>query len=348
MQLTYRLPLGFFLPKAAKGDAVLLVRDDGIGDLVYNSAFTVDLLSKAGYDVYAVVKGGFLEAAKLFLSPDHIIPFDNLLYRASLKYRYEFLSLLRKRGYAIALGSVIASSVNCDILRYCGASKRWGYETPLRSFFNYRGIKRVKSIPIIESARYLSTLAHETALLRSAFPEIETTQLLPPRIAKSIEPPRDLALPERYIVYLSDVGDMRRSYPRDILLPVLAEIAPLPVIVLASKEYEYNGSSFINLTGKTSLKEAIAIVLNARMVIGNESGLSHIAHLADIPTALFLGGGHWGRFLPLSLSNPLIITRKLDCFCCGWKCKYDDYHFRCINSDISEVREKLSQFFSAF
>jgi ADP-heptose:LPS heptosyltransferase len=345
MGLAYRLPLGLVLPKPAEGSAVLLIRDDGIGDLAYNTHYTSDLLTKAGYTVYAVVKEAFFDVGKLFLTEDRLIPIDAQKYRKSLTYRFQFLSSLRKIGFAAALGSVIASSLNCDLLRYCGAKEKWGYlrSNSIRNIVNYRGIKTAGGIAVFAEGKYMPTLAHEAALVSAAFPDIGIMGLNPPKI--TYKPPKPPELPEKYILYLPEAGNMRRCCPPDTLISVLTNMfGDLPLVVLGSREWKYE-SGVINLTGRTSLQQALSIVLNAASVIGNESGLAHIAWLSGIPTALFLGGGHWGRFLPLdtSAANPFIISKPMDCFCCGWKCKYDEPVFKCVNLKAETLSTVLGE-----
>jgi ADP-heptose:LPS heptosyltransferase len=273
MGITYRLPLGLILPKPIKGQAILLIRDDGIGDLIYNTAYTAGILTALGYDVYTVVKEAFSETARLFLPAEKIITFDNTLYRNNLNYRFTFLSFLRKVGVDIALGSVIASSVNCDILRYSGAKEKWGYvrSPALRNKINYRGIKSVNSAYNLTDGKFVSTLAHEAALVSAAFPKIQMPDITPPKIVHKPEKPKELQ--NRYIVYLPEAGNMRRCCPQEKLLPVLTDIAAdLTVVVLGSRKFEFENDKIINLTGRTSLKEAISIVSNASAFIGNETG----------------------------------------------------------------------------
>jgi ADP-heptose:LPS heptosyltransferase len=346
MSLAYRLPLGLALPKPAEGSAVLLIRDDGIGDLAYNTHYTSSLLTKAGYTVYAVVKEAFLDVGKLFLPEDRLIPIDTKKYRKNLAYRFHFLSSLRKIGFAVAMGSVIASSLNCDLLRYCGAKEKWGYRhsNSIRNAFNYRGIKTVKAIEVFAEGKYMPTLAHEAALVSTAFPAVGTLGFIPPKITCKPQKPEDL--PEKYILCLPEAGNMRRCCPLDTLIPVLTDIfRDIPIVVLGSREWKYENGGIINFTGKTTLQQALSIVLNAASVIGNESGLAHIAWLSGISTALFLGGGHWGRFLPLDApaANPFIISKPLDCFCCGWKCKYDEPVFKCVNFNAETLSDVLKQ-----
>ena len=64
--------------------------------------------------------------------------------------------------------------------------------------------------------------------------------------------------------------------------------------------------------------------MNASLVIGNETGLTHLGYLSGVPTVCILGGGHFGRFLPWDEFDDVVkcIYNKMDCFQCGWRCKY--------------------------
>jgi len=79
--------------------------------------------------------------------------------------------------------------------------------------------------------------------------------------------------------------------------------------------------NLMSLTNKTTLIESMSIIKNANFVIGNETGLTHFAYLNKIFTVMLLGGGHYGRFLPLPFDfyvEPIMFN--MDCFECGWHC----------------------------
>lgn len=59
-----------------------------------------------------------------------------------------------------------------------------------------------------------------------------------------------------------------------------------------------NNERVINLTGKTSFKEWIALLANAQFVIGNDSGYIHLSYALGVQA--FVTAGYWdyGRFLP--------------------------------------------------
>lgn len=54
----------------------------------------------------------------------------------------------------------------------------------------------------------------------------------------------------------------------------------------------------INLTGKTSFKEWIALLANAQFVIGNDSGYIHLSYALGVQAFVISGYWDYGRFLP--------------------------------------------------
>lgn len=59
-----------------------------------------------------------------------------------------------------------------------------------------------------------------------------------------------------------------------------------------------NNERVINLTGKTSFKEWIALLANAKFVIGNDSGYIHLSYALGVQAFVIAGYWDYGRFLP--------------------------------------------------
>jgi ADP-heptose:LPS heptosyltransferase len=95
-----------------------------------------------------------------------------------------------------------------------------------------------------------------------------------------------------------------------------------------------------NFVGKTSLFEYVEIIASASVVICNESSAYHIAVAHDRSVLCLLGGGHYGLFAPYpeskeSAASSLVVTNKMSCFGCNWKCRFDRGQmgaFRCVES----------------
>lgn len=79
----------------------------------------------------------------------------------------------------------------------------------------------------------------------------------------------------------------------------------------------------INLSGKTSLIEAMAIIYCSSFCFGNDTGLVIFSYLLGIPTVCVLGGWQFGRIFPeKDCKNLKIVYSKMECFNCNWDCKY--------------------------
>lgn len=80
-------------------------------------------------------------------------------------------------------------------------------------------------------------------------------------------------------------------------------------VVLCGGEDEFNNSiviekllehACINLVGATSLSDMLSILLSCSIVIGNDTGLSHMAMALDKPVVVISNGNHLYRFFPYS------------------------------------------------
>ncbi len=86
----------------------------------------------------------------------------------------------------------------------------------------------------------------------------------------------------------------------------------------------------VNYTGQTRLLETLAYIKAADLILGPETGLVHVAITWQKPTIVFMGGGHWGRFLPYPAETPfpppLLLHELMPCYQCGWHCVHTLSH----------------------
>ena len=81
----------------------------------------------------------------------------------------------------------------------------------------------------------------------------------------------------------------------------------------------------LDLSGRTTIRHAIALVGLCRVCAGTDTFAIHAACAQGVPNAVLLGGGHPGRFLPYS---PLtrVAMLPLDCYGCDWRCAHERAH----------------------
>ncbi len=89
-----------------------------------------------------------------------------------------------------------------------------------------------------------------------------------------------------------------------------------------------------DLTGKTSLRQLVALVERTNLYVGIDTAGFHFAWSLGIPTVGIFGGGHFGRFIP-SRPNVRIVNFPMDCYYCYWNCIYDET--KCVTSITPEM-----------
>lgn len=112
----------------------------------------------------------------------------------------------------------------------------------------------------------------------------------------------------------------------------------MPVVMTALKYIQTSAhENLINLTGKTTLENVLNIISSSSLVIGNETGLVHIASLWSVPTVMFYGGGHFGRLLPKKAI--LASCLPMPCYYCEWHCIHPDSRKMSTYPCIEEIDE---------
>ena len=119
-----------------------------------------------------------------------------------------------------------------------------------------------------------------------------------------------------------------------------------PVILGTEKENEFikgniDDNIFLNLSGKTTLKDVINILYNGLFTLTNDSGLMHISYLTGTKTY-----GVFGSTSPLwtgPLFNSSIFYSKRECSPCFKRtCKFG--HYGCLmDIEVNEVYNKIME-----
>jgi heptosyltransferase-2 len=97
-------------------------------------------------------------------------------------------------------------------------------------------------------------------------------------------------------------------------------------------------NAFIDISGRTNLREAIALIARCDLFITNDSGLMHVAGALGVPTVAIFGSTNPETTFPMG-ERTVIVRRAVDCSPCLKKeCPTD---FRCM--DLVSVDEVFDQ-----
>jgi hypothetical protein len=70
------------------------------------------------------------------------------------------------------------------------------------------------------------------------------------------------------------------------------------------------------------LADVAAIVANARLYLGNDTGPMHLAEAFGVPGVAIFGGGTWPHYAPWGPGS-IGLVNPIPCFGCDWDCPFD-------------------------
>lgn len=101
-----------------------------------------------------------------------------------------------------------------------------------------------------------------------------------------------------------------------------------------------------DMTGKTSLQQAMALIKSCDVFVSNDSGLMHIAAGLDTPTIAIFGSTNHITTGPYS-KNSIILRREMACSPC-LKAHCPQGHLKCLESiKATDVFEELARILSS-
>ena len=231
-----------------------------------------------------------------------------------LRERWALARVLKKRDYSQAF--VLANSWKSALIPFlAGIPRRTGYVGEAR----YGLLNDLRKAPTAPMSEHYAGLAGDGPLtqprLRVSAEEVEQAK-------------RKFGVATRYAVLCpgAEYGPAKRwPYFAD-----LSQRLSLPVVVLGSaKDREASGGiNGTDLTGKTSLDEAMALIAGADFVVSNDSGLMHVAAALGRPQVALFGSSSPEHTPPASPAARVLWLR-IECSPCYQReCPLG--HFRCM------------------
>jgi hypothetical protein len=136
---------------------------------------------------------------------------------------------------------------------------------------------------------------------------------------------------EKLAVLQPDAGVYGKRWPEENWREIAKQIVPNYKISVVGETAPDLGQPNAKDGLSRGIAAAFSETLKASMFIGNDTGFTHLAYLAGIPTVFIAGGGEYGRFCPWPGYNETYghtvewVFSPMDCFGCGWDCRWGDY-----------------------
>lgn len=341
------LSLKFFsIDKKEKKD-IVLVRTDGIGDFVLwiNSAERLRKFYK-NKRITLITTNENKEIAELINCFDEMIYIDRKKFIKNLIYRFKMLRFLsRIKSYILINPMVSHSSLSEAIVMIIKGNEKIGIksrqESNLPNYLEKVILKNYNKLVTIPQ-----NLEHEIEKNFFFINKIvgeEKNIYISSKCFSGVESNEEEI--EKYCIFFIGSSDIKKCWPISNFIELGNKIIEQDkvIILCGGKNEEKLGEKFLerisnkkrvkNMIGKTNMKEVISLLKGAEFVVSNDTFSGHLTKLLDKDLILILGGGHYGRFFPypkILQTKEKILLKKMDCFGCGWKCKYRDIPYKCI------------------
>ena len=323
-----------FLQSLKKHKRVAMIKLDGIGDFIifnYKSLELVQHYKKQGYRVDLYCSDKVSDVAHLLNLWDRVIPVNIKSFKKFFFYRLKYLIKCASQKYEIAinfsysrdplLGNSFISVIKAkNSIAYSGDSLNNSSQklqlldrriyTEFYSCNEDNEIERLKGFTAYITGLNRSLGANLIATLVNSS-AIKTYILFLPCAS---DPKRTLSI-DRWAREIdciqSDVDLVMCGAPEDkvFLDGIVSKISDKKVSIVIT-------DAVIDLIRK--INQAIT-------VFGPESAGIHIARALEVKNVCFLGGGHFGKFIPsiIDSNHSQVINHRMDCYGCNWNCIYD-------------------------
>jgi len=335
-----------YWPRFKKPSGVLVVRMDGIGDMVlfrqaldaYADVFDTE---KSKITVLGCASWGSI-AEKVFKDYQLLIIDEHAFARQPF-YRFSIALKVRALAPKIAIcDAYFRRALMADSLIWMATAERSIVSLPYvneatRVEFTYY-LSQVDEIidtgpypthEIVRHYQFISTIAGRDVTPKP--PVINWTK------GQSIKP-----VSGPYAVLNPGSNEFGRRWPIDDYFQ-LADVllaAGLKVVFTGKAQERAPSKSFckvashpgvIDMTGKTDLAGLLDLMQSAALVVSNDTGPAHLSVALGAPTVVIVGGGHFGSFVPYPKTampdNARFVFKEMSCYHCFWRCPKRDSKF---------------------
>lgn len=321
------------------GEGLLIVRMDGIGDfIVWLNAAEAIRRAFRNEHITLAANAAWADLALDTNYFDEVIPVRSGELVFDPRYRYEVFDRIRDRTFELALHPTYTRSRGFRdaeaIIRVARARRKIGFDGERVLTWQRR----------LSGTWYDHRIASDRGPRREMERNAEFVYGLGIRdvtIGTSVYPsPPQSGFPGNYYVLSPGAGSRLRRW--DIssfaLLAdrIYAETGWHGVVVGGNGEAEL-GRTILQLAraplhdrvGMTSIRNLMALIAGARLLVGNETGAVHMAAAVGTPNVCITGGGHFDRFVPYRTADadrpgtPAVVSHHLACFGCNWNCVHE-------------------------
>ncbi len=252
-----------------------------------------------------------------------LIPLENKYLHGMTAIRKQTALI---RSHRFDRGGLLTPSFSSALAFQIGRVRdRFGYPGEGRGIFLNCPVNRIENI-IHRSQSYLHIMSALCRTdLKAESSRIDITESMYESV-RLLSDEYDINAGESYMVIAPRaVAESRRWGAENYaaLAAMISERIGLRIILLGTAG-EYGDGEIIargnpkvvNLCGKTDIGQAATILDGARLFVGNDSGLAHLASIVGTPLVVLSGADRPAETSPLSDAKTVLIKDHLECISC--------------------------------
>lgn len=343
--------MSFSAADAAKIRKILVRSTNWIGDAVMTTP-ALGSLRSAFPDAEIVLLANPVVAELMTPHPscDRVIVYDKKGPHRGIGGFFRFCSGLAGERFDMAL--LLQNAIEAAIIaRLARIRIRAGYRT------DGRGFLLTHAVPVTDEVRTIHHTEYYLNLLRGLGIPISSRKLLLFCTEEEKRQARMRLGSGKWAAINPGAafGSAKRWYPERFakVADFLSDEYKFKILLLGGKGETEIGSEVenkmisrpLNLIGKTSVREMIALIAEMQLIVTNDSGPMHVAAAFDLPTAALFGPTDHTTTSP-ACSNFRIVRRETDCAPCLKRQCPEDH--RCMSAiSVEDVIEAVKELFKS-
>ncbi|HTV47916.1 MAG TPA: glycosyltransferase family 9 protein [Phycisphaerae bacterium] len=317
----------------------------GLGDLLLAGNAIERLaahMHKQGLRSVLYVQPALVEFARQNFPVDHIEGIDRRRFerRRNLKYRATVIRNIRGR-FAVAIQPTYNRTLMVEdcLIRATGAPMRIGSagHAPFITSLERKIGDHFYTQIVNQEARRMHELERYAEFMTAVGMPISSK---PWRLIAGFER-KNPVTETAYMVVCPKASDAKRSWPLENFLQATRELAlrhKLKVVMIGTEKDNYpliwpqpdkNAPELIDLRGKIPTEDLPAVLVNAKLILVNDSGVYHLGVSLDCRVLAVGGSGIPSRYFPYPAEftqRAPVIYKTVPCAGCDWKCIYNIPH----------------------
>ncbi|MBW2649289.1 MAG: glycosyltransferase family 9 protein [Deltaproteobacteria bacterium] len=239
---------------------------------------------------------------------DEVIIYQDLGVHHGIAGKYRLARELKSRGFDLAI--LLQNAIEAAIIAwFAGIPIRAGYNSDGRGILLTHSVQRTRAIRKVHQVNYYLEMLKSLGF-QSAGSDIK------------------LKLSDDYLAIAEDVLDQYHVKKGDILIGIAILLGSMGDRGRTGLVQQHSKNDLIDIAGKTSLKEAIALIARCDLFISNDSGLMHLAGALGVPLVAIFGSTNPTTTSPVG-EKSVVIYKDVSCSPCLKKeCPTD---FRCMD-----------------